>query len=467
MKIVSFFSLSRLTATSLFLFLLVFSLPFPFVLSAYSEPETPVLAQPKPTLDSEFETKTNLKAPAKATETQVTNQSEKTEKDPFVAKLESIVWEPVPEDTMRMTYKEALSRAADKNLDVRISLAKVTETQAKQASIENKRLLFFFKYFNSEYFEGSAESDVNAAKQHQVVVSNKALLESSTYYFDLMRSVMNTYISHQVIRQGLKQLQFNQSQFDTGETTSFELMQTKTELIQRYQNFLKASLIYEDASLRLSQYLNLDSHTLLYPEALSYHDAQFKIERLNLFPDQITEKQVVYLALMNRADLKEAEYRKRSIANILKAHAKQFDKNSIQIVEATLKQMELKYEKAKRGIRTTSINAYNHYQFSQRKITLAEQQLKLASTALRQVQISYKAGFSSNKDVLDAQVAYSQAQVNQANSLIEHNLSQIKLLYETGLITLDTLLQAKPTTEEAKISHYGQAQSLIHTMPRQ
>ncbi len=364
--------------------------------------------------------------------------------DPFVEKLESVTWEPVPEKTLRMSYKEVLKKVSEKNLDIRISQAKIDETLAKQASIENKRLLFIFKYFNSEHFEGSAESDVKAAQQHQIVVSNKALLNASSYYFDLMRSVMASYISHQAIRQGLKQLQFNQSQFEAGETTSFELMQTKTELIQRYQDFLKASILYEDASLQVSQYLNLDDHSLLYPETLTYKDTKFNIERLKLFPSKITEKQVVYLASMNRADLKEAEYRKNSIENILKANAKQFDKSSIQIVEATLEQLELKYEKVKNGIIASTISAYNHYRFSEHKIDLADQQLKLASTALRQVQISYKAGFSSNKDVLDSQVTYAQAQVNQANALIDHNLSQIQLLYETGLITLDSLLQAKP-----------------------
>ncbi len=366
---------------------------------------------------------------------------EKRISDPFVEKLEAVTWEPIPENTFRLTYEETLKKTADKNLDIRISQAKINETIAKQASVEKKRLLFFFKYFNSEYFEGSAESDVNAARQHEVVVSNQALLHSSTYYFDLMRSVMATYISHQAIRQGLKQLQFNQSQFESGETTSFDLMQTKTELIQRYQEFLQSTIRYEDASLRLSQYLNMDNHTLLYPETLTYEDSQFKIKRLNLFPKKITEKQVVYLATMNRADLKEAEYRRKSIENILKASAKQFDKNSIQIIEATLEQMELKYEKVRQGVSATAINAYNHYKFSERKITLANQQLELASTALRQVQISYKAGFSSNKDVLDGQVTYAQAQVNQANALIGYNLSQIQLLYETGLITLDSLLQ--------------------------
>ena len=73
------------------------------------------------------------------------------------------------------------------------------------------------------------------------------------------------------------------------------------------------------------------------------------------------------------------------------------------------------------------------------EVTLAEEQLKLAEKALRQVQVSHKAGLSSNKDVLDSQVAYAQAQVNYANQQIDANISQLQLLYETGLMNKATV----------------------------
>ena len=114
-----------------------------------------------------------IQAPASEEETPKTPPAR--EKDPLVLRLEGLDWEAVPDGARVLSFEEVLERTVKDNPDIELAREKINETEAKQDSVESKRVLFFFKYFNSDYIEGAAESDVKAAAKHVDVETSEAL----------------------------------------------------------------------------------------------------------------------------------------------------------------------------------------------------------------------------------------------------------------------------------------------------
>lgn len=376
--------------------------------------------------------------------------SENSEQAGVLEAVRSLTWDPqVAGETEPLSLQALVKQTETSDLEYRISLEKVYETSVKQQDVENKRILFFFKYFDAAFLEGSAESDVMASSVHAESVLQKALLENLSAYYALMRAVMHQYVVYQSIDQARQQLAINENHFHSGEATSFEVMQTKTQLVKLFQDYLSTRVTYKAASMGLSQQLNRDLQPWIYPADLTFEDRSFEIPLLTIFkdtpeaPDKLDAAMAVRLALEHRPELKELRFRTMSLENLYKASSFKFDKVQERILESTLKQMVLKAEKTQRLIQMVSRKAFEEYELAQKKIQLAQQQKAIAEKALGQTLISHEAGFSSNKDVLDAQVSASQAQVNYANALIDYNLSQLQLLYEMGLINTETLLAGR------------------------
>ncbi len=363
--------------------------------------------------------------------------------DALLTEIKALQWQTVQQAQKPLSLSEALEIALKNNLDIQISEEKIQETEAKENTIEGRRFLFLFKFLSFQYLEGAAESDVLASKENLLATRNKALLDTTTYYTELMRAVMKTYIDWQAIQQGLKQLQFNERQFESGETTNIELMQTKTRLIQLYQNYLKSKTNQQLASIQLKTYLGLDYSEAVYPNALSFNDGGFNIEGINSHKTIMPLTEAKSLAQQQRPELKELAYKLESIENIVKVNLNRFDKNQVRQMRATTAQAKLRLEKANRLLNASVAESHHKALLAKEQFKLARQQFELAENGLRQVLISHKAGFSSNKDVLDMQVGFSQAQVNYANAQLEEQLSQVRLLYELGQISKDSILSSE------------------------
>jgi len=360
----------------------------------------------------------------------------------LLSKIQTLSWQPMPSDARKISLKGALEDALQKSLDIQIGEERIKETEAKENTIEGKRLLFFFKFFNFQHIEGAAESDVLAAKEALAAEEHKTLLETTEAYTNLMRAVMQHYIAYQAIQQGLKQLQLNEQQFQSGETTNIELTQTKTQLITLYQHWLTANLVQHSASLRIQGLLGLEENRPLYPTALVFENEAFVLKQHDLIPITLTPEQCKILAWTYRPEIKELTFKLESLEDLVKVNFNQFDKHQVAQMKATIAQAKLSLNKAKRLLGIQAVEAQEKLQLAAIKVQLTEQQLQLAKIALHQIQISHQAGFSSNKDVLDTQVSFAQAQVNDVNARLDHRLAQVQLLYELGLIANDTITNA-------------------------
>ena len=141
------------------------------------------------------------------------------------------------------------------------------------------------------------------------------------------------------------------------------------------------------------------------------------------------------LAHEHRADVKEAEYRMASSRSLIKAAAYDFNKQQGALLVSALKQLELKAQVLSQQLEWEVTQAFRAFQLAKTQLVLGETQLNLAKHYAQQRQVSARAGFASNKEVLQAQLQLAQAHLKQLDAKVDFNLKTLQLLYSMGLLT--------------------------------
>jgi hypothetical protein len=356
---------------------------------------------------------------------------------PVLDEIMALKWES-PTDTRHSdeTRRVGLERIFHETLGNSIAIrqaevqVKDSQRQAKEAGELN--LFNLLNPIQPAILKQAAENSVQAAEAHLLSVRQQELLRSARMHADLLQSFMSKYLAFQGIEQGKVQMKADRHRFEAGETDRFEVTQSEVALIDRYERYLKADNGYHAASLALAGQLGADPSAALVPEGFIMQDGDPAIAPVNLIPEYFTLAQVQKLA-QTRPEARELQFRKEALKLLVKA-SMGLDRRK---KEAELHQLELEGEKAQKASEIMAEKAFDDYRLAAKGIGLARQRYDLASRAMRQLQISHEAGFSSSKDVLDGQVELARAKTALIGAQVAYNLSQIQLLYEMGLLSED------------------------------
>jgi len=330
---------------------------------------------------------------------------------------------------------------------------KINESSIRFRKVASKRLLFFFKYLNASYLESSAQQDIQANESQFLQAQNQVLLQAGESYYQLAKAYLARYIYFQSIQQGLLQLKVNQGEFQIGESTSFDGLETENELITRYQQYLASNQQVALANQAISSWMQ--TSITQTPTTQTYWKPSDVVVVQNtpatVNPQELTtiptlkllnwvnptwqETDVIALAHRFRADIQEAEYRIESSRNLIKAAAFDFNKAQGELLVSALKQLELKTQVLHQQLDWEVTQAFRAFELAQTQLTLGQTQLNLAKQYANQRQLSARAGFASNKDVLQAQIQLAQAHVKQLDATVDYNLTALRLLYSMGLLT--------------------------------
>jgi outer membrane protein TolC len=335
---------------------------------------------------------------------------------------------------------------------------KINESSIRFKNVTSKRLLFFFKYLNASYLESSAQQDVQANEAQFLQAQNQVLLQAGESYYQLAKAYLARSIYFQTIQQGLLQLKVNQGQFQIGEGTSFDGLETENELITRYQQYLASNQQVALANQAISSWMRQPSTASNFwkpsdvvPVSASPLDKS--VNALQTVPDlklltwvnpAWQEADVLKLAHDYRADVKEAEYRMASSRSLIKAAAYDFNKQQGALLVSALKQLELKAQVLSQQLEWEVTQAFRAFQLAKTQLVLGETQLNLAKHYAQQRQVSARAGFASNKEVLQAQLQLAQAHLKQLDAKVDFNLKTLQLLYSMGLLTQTNTLPNIP-----------------------
>lgn len=387
----------------------------------------------------------------------------------LLAKIKTLAATPLsPPSGAQALSLHAVLNASLLAPEIAMSEEKTRETQVRRLGVERKRVLLFFKYLNASYLEGSAESDVLAAKAVTRQQINQGLLKAVRLYFQLAQTQVARYLAAQSLQQTLQQLTLHQNNFQSGKVTSFEVLATENELLKRSQQFLEADAQYQATCVALREILNNVPPPSATPEgdpfvspacyaSLLTLDAQaetFSFPVFSSMSPQLTLQVVLDSLETHRPELQEVSERIESIDHLRKAAYYEFNPDEIRLLDSAYQQLVLKRKALSKAYQISAIQQFQQYQRTQQALALATQQKALAETALRQTRVSFQAGFSSQKDVLDAQLQWTQAQANTLQAVLDYNLSEVALLYEMGQIGIEPIMEKlaveTPESFEAK-----------------
>ena len=96
-------------------------------------------------------------------------------------------------------------------------------------------------------------------------------------------------------------------------------------------------------------------------------------------------------------------------------------------------------EALNRRIRRETREAWEDVLAEDRRREIVRQRLEQAASALELAQMRYERGLSDNIDVLDAELAFSDAEMDVARVQINYNLATVRLAHAVGILDLDWL----------------------------
>ena len=325
-----------------------------------------------------------------------------------------------------------------------------------------KRLLFVFKYLNASDLEGSASLDIAASEAQLERAQNTVLLQASQQYYALVKAYLQQQVAYHSLQQGLVQWRSNQACFASGQCRSFELLETQSELLNRYQQHQQAQSQVALANQTLSDWLvssppgTAASPALWRPE----HLPALVLPSLGttsawvppVLPPSWAQPAVTQpveglltQAMATRADIRELRLKIASTQKLLKAQAFEFNNNQGAFITSSLQQLVWKQQILHRQVQWEVRDAYRQNQAAQQASQTTQHQLALAQRYWQQRQLSAQAGFASNKEVLDAQVLLANAYLAAFSAGAEEHLAQLRLLCAVG--TLHTVLASQSTSQ--------------------
>ena len=311
------------------------------------------------------------------------------------------------------------------------------------------------------YSGGRVEGQIDQAKQHAAIASlgiDKAKaqvkLDAMTAYFTVLQTGNLVEVNRQTVANLDEHLNSIQAKYDAGVVAKADVLRSEVELANARQNLIKAENNYDLAKNSLLNTMMLDaSADLALTETLQYA------------PYEKTLDDCLVLAEKNRPDFAQADATVTMAATgIDLAKSGRLPSVSLSasngwsegvlpasdnwsvgvsaswnlfdagVTGAKVKQADTSLTKAQEQARQTKTGGL--LEVRQNYLSMAEAQKRLDTNAvavskaeedLYIAKEKYNAGVGTNLDVIDAQLALTQAKTNRIQSLYDYNVNVAKL----------------------------------------
>lgn len=324
------------------------------------------------------------------------------------------------------------------------------------------------------YRISAARFQVQRSRTIRSKTVQSALLEALTQYFTLLRDAANVEIARQALREADAQVAFNEARYRAGFATLLDVAQSKTLQAHRKNEVLKAENSREITAIMLGSLLDLPLTLTVEPSSSSAGPIVF------LAPDTPLER-LYQMAIENRPDLKELDFAikeakaqygivrsdffptltlsayRRGVGpnlNNLQQTDQTFSSVSVdflrnlgwdvlsgmQISRARIQEAILKKEKQLNEMQRSLAEAYRNCSLYQAQMKVAEQAIETALESYRIAGVRLKGGVGLNLDLIEAQKELTTARMEYQAALMNFNIAQLRLLYETGQLTPHNIL---------------------------
>ncbi|EAX47472.1 outer membrane efflux protein [Thermosinus carboxydivorans Nor1] len=303
---------------------------------------------------------------------------------------------------------------------------------------------------------GLKAAELGVAKSQQQIK-----LDATTAYFNLLQARNMVKLNQESVDRLAAHLQNVQAQYAVGTVAKSDVLRSEVELANAEQNLIKAQNSYDLAVASLNNVLGLPLDT-----EISVKD-DLKYDKYSL-----TLEEAIDYALKNRPEVAQADLNVKSAedgmqvaksgqrptvsfqgsqtwsdtdpgrssdswALGLSASFNIFDGN---VTSAKIKQADAALAKAQEQARQTRDavqlevrQAYLSLKEAEKRIETTKVAVDKAEEDYKIAQVRYSAGVGTNLDVMDAQVALTQAKTNYVQALYDYNTSKAKLDKAMGI----------------------------------
>ena len=320
-----------------------------------------------------------------------------------------------------------------------------------------------------DIFEALRSKNVKFAQRHRLNFTySEVLLNTTIQYWELLRRKLDIEIYQKNYKERCAQLKQTENLKDAGLGTKFDVIRAQSELAQAKQNLLDALQEFRFSQAKLSNILGIEITTPLMPienEAREYklndenkdietlfYDAKYKREDIKALEKEIValknEKRKIYTQFAPKARVFAQEQWQGTAdtgvgpASIVAGY---LDINLGEnmgfgtIAQARAKQAQIdksivELEQKLRDIKENILNSYYESKISKEQVDYATQSAELAELRL-------DAGEGILIDVIQAQTFKTRTKIELLSSIINYNISQVQMLFDSGNIGVKEILK--------------------------
>lgn len=312
---------------------------------------------------------------------------------------------------------------------------------------------------------GQAKLNLGSADQGVSLSKQQLKLDATSAYFGLLQARNMVQLNQESVDRLAAHLQNVQLQYEVGTVAKTDVLRSEVELANAQQNLIKAQNGYDLAVASLNNVIGMPLDTeIKVKEELKYSKFNTSLEdsikyAMEKRPDYIQATTGIDVAKKG-VDVAKAGLRPSvTLTGYQDWNDQDFPGNdnnnwgvaltaSMNILDSGLthgkvKQAEAGLDKAaeqarqkKDAVQLEVRSSYLNMQEAEKRIETSQVAVDKAEEDYKIAQVRYSAGVGTNLDVIDAQVALTQAKTNYVQALYDHNTSKAQLEKAMGVPVL-------------------------------
>lgn len=322
-----------------------------------------------------------------------------------------------------------------------------------------------FDIVQRKYLHQSAEALLNFSR-------DETILNTAISYYELLqkKAELDIYTTNVVDRQA--QLNLTTARYHAGVGTRFDIYRAEAELAKAKQEFITAFNAIRVAQAKLANYMGIDVTVPVYPEEISIVKKQLldeepehlinksKTSRQDLIAErkQIdamkTERNAIFTEFV--PDVKftyvHARYGTKRVGtfpsdtfsiNVVAPLGKNLGVNTLTQVKSANYKIEaekLNLVQHSRDIEESIINSTQKAKSASERIDASKKEVFASDKSLESSIVLMNVGEQTFIDVLQAQSLKVNAQVGLTQNITDFNISQVQILFDAGIISIDGVL---------------------------
>ncbi len=319
----------------------------------------------------------------------------------------------------------------------------------------------------------------NATESKEQSEYNLVLYNSVDLYYQLAKTQATLRSRIKALESARYNRDLANQFYQAGTGTKFDLIQAIARMARTEQELIEAEAQFRIAGFNLANHLNS-------PLESSFAVDREHLAKLNMIDDSLTIQNFIQQALKNNPDIKAALAARKAVykeglskvgdylpkvdiyadfsgtgeqfSNLYGLTTLAFEANytigdgmgltavaNTMQARARTNRARLEYQREILRIERDLRTSYLDFQKTKSQVRVAEKEHEASAEALRLAKLRYENGIEIFTNLVQRELQLTEAEINLINSTADYNLTQARLAYNMGTISIGTLLGNQET----------------------